>query len=390
MQDGDVKTFSMTKGEGCQWHCQIMLPPDIPEGKMSYHYSVHRQQQLVAEEWVGHGHTICYTRTGIQQHTIYDNWIALPSDAYQHLYDDNLLQCLHRRELVTSNKGNEGGAFMRLKVRAPQLHSNQHLVLVGEHPVLGQWDVTRGIPCHEQQPCEWYCDINTDYIAGEEQHFKFAVLTQGDNSKCWKNGDNSIYWENGDNRHFTPPRVTRGEIAEFELHEALFHIPPTRVTGTFVREYSNLKKLIDWIQHTNQNILQITGYGISTQQMHEAKLYAKERRILLLIGETERLAPLTWWEDNKYEAQQYHTNIMQRRDTAPHPLPQWLARDIIMRKLLSPEPFCIITLEDWLTIHTKKKAPLLTATKGSYSSLLANTRFCDDIAEMVRQSNRVL
>ena len=57
-----------------------------------------------------------------------------------------------------------------------------------------------------------------------------------------------------------------------------------------------------------------------------------------------------WWDEDNGRTQDYYNNVLQKYGEAPHPLPGWLARDIISRNLLCPSMLCILALQDWLAI----------------------------------------
>ena len=57
-----------------------------------------------------------------------------------------------------------------------------------------------------------------------------------------------------------------------------------------------------------------------------------------------------WWDENWERTQTYHNTMLHRGDAAPHPLPGWLARDILSRHLYSPSMLCIISLQDWMAM----------------------------------------
>ena len=56
---------------------------------------------------------------------------------------------------------------------------------------------------------------------------------------------------------------------------------------------------------------------------------------------------------------------------APHPLPGWLARDIVSRHLTSPSMLCLISLQDWLSIDEKLRLP---DVNGERINIPANPR----------------
>ena len=57
-----------------------------------------------------------------------------------------------------------------------------------------------------------------------------------------------------------------------------------------------------------------------------------------------------WWDEDEARTQDYYNNVLQKYGAAPHPLPGWLARDIISRHLLCPSMLCVLALQDWLAI----------------------------------------
>ena len=57
-----------------------------------------------------------------------------------------------------------------------------------------------------------------------------------------------------------------------------------------------------------------------------------------------------WWDENWERTQTYHNTMLHRGDAAPHPLPGWLARDILSRNLYSPSMLCIISIQDWMAM----------------------------------------
>ena len=57
-----------------------------------------------------------------------------------------------------------------------------------------------------------------------------------------------------------------------------------------------------------------------------------------------------WWDENWERTQAYHNTMLHRGAAAPHPLPGWLARDILSRNLYSPSMLCIISIQDWMAM----------------------------------------
>ena len=64
-----------------------------------------------------------------------------------------------------------------------------------------------------------------------------------------------------------------------------------------------------------------------------------------------------WWDEDEARTQDYYNTMLYRGDAAPHPLPGWLAKDIVSRHLTSPSMLCLISLQDWLSISEKYRLP---------------------------------
>ena len=57
-----------------------------------------------------------------------------------------------------------------------------------------------------------------------------------------------------------------------------------------------------------------------------------------------------WWDEDWERTQDYFNSMLHRGGPAPHPLPGWLARDIVSRHLTSPSMLCILGIQDWMSI----------------------------------------
>ena len=57
------------------------------------------------------------------------------------------------------------------------------------------------------------------------------------------------------------------------------------------------------------------------------------------------------------QTQVYYNGPLRRGGDAPHPLPGWLAKDIVSRQLTSPSMLCLLSLQDWLSIDEKLRLP---------------------------------
>ena len=112
-----------------------------------------------------------------------------------------------------------------------------------------------------------------------------------------------------------------------------------------------------------------------------------------------------WWDENVQRTQEYYNTMLYRQGPAPHPLPGWLASDIISRHLTSPSMLCILSIQDWLAIDEALRLPDADAERINIPAnpkhywryrmhlniedLAADKRFVQNITEMISQSGRV-
>ncbi len=64
-----------------------------------------------------------------------------------------------------------------------------------------------------------------------------------------------------------------------------------------------------------------------------------------------------WWDEDEQQTQEYFNTMLYRGGAAPHPLPDWLAKDIVSRHLTSPSMLCLLSFQDWMSISDKLRLP---------------------------------
>ena len=64
-----------------------------------------------------------------------------------------------------------------------------------------------------------------------------------------------------------------------------------------------------------------------------------------------------WWDEDYERTQVYYSSMLYRGGAAPHPLPGWLARDIIANQLTCPSMLCILSLQEWFDLDEKLRLP---------------------------------
>ena len=111
-----------------------------------------------------------------------------------------------------------------------------------------------------------------------------------------------------------------------------------------------------------------------------------------------------WWDEDLPRAQDYYYSVLNRQGPAPHPLPGWLAKEIISCHLKSPSMLCILSIQDWMAMDENIRLPdengeriNIPADSSHYwryrmhlniEDLMTNRDFSATVAELIRQTGR--
>ncbi len=112
-----------------------------------------------------------------------------------------------------------------------------------------------------------------------------------------------------------------------------------------------------------------------------------------------------WWDEDPERTQEYYRTMLHRGGSAPHPLPGWLAKDIVARHLLCPSMLCLVSLQDWLSISEQLRRPDMDSERINVPAnphnywhyrmhltieqLIAATDFNESIRTLVGDSGRL-
>jgi 4-alpha-glucanotransferase len=259
-----VSQYRMGTIDGHHWNYQMNAKKECDS--IDYFYSIDNSGTEKRHEWTTIPHRLELNARKANTYHIYDRWIALPEDSY--LYSSAFTDCINRRSLTTL-KESQASKVVRLVVRAPQLKSNQRLVVTGADDVLGAWTIDKGLKMTEHNNNEWVVDINADSLSGNKIEFKFAAIDA--------NNKEDAIWETCMNRTVEVAHLADGDISVYDLDQAFFPICNIKVAGTLVPVFSlrskssfgvgdfgDLKKMIDFVSQTGQRVLQILPINDTT------------------------------------------------------------------------------------------------------------------------------
>lgn len=111
-----------------------------------------------------------------------------------------------------------------------------------------------------------------------------------------------------------------------------------------------------------------------------------------------------WWDEDMERTQDYYNSQLYRFGAAPHPLPGWLAKEIVVNQLACPSMLCVLLLQDWFAIDEKLRLADANAERINIPAnprhywryrmhlniedLIANKEYNDNIKELIRQTGR--
>ena len=140
------------------------------------------------------------------------------------------------------------------------------------------------------------------------------------------------------------------------------------------------------------------------QGIRFGKLSHNPYRSVCTISTHDMATLRQWWDEDEERTQDYYTSRLRREDPAPHPLPGWLAKDIVSRHLTSPSMLCLLSLQDWLSINEHLRLPDQNAERINIPAnprhywryrmhltieqLLAADDFNAEVSTMIIQSGR--
>ena len=111
-----------------------------------------------------------------------------------------------------------------------------------------------------------------------------------------------------------------------------------------------------------------------------------------------------WWDEDASRTQDYFNSMLYHEGNAPHPLPGWLARDVVSRQLASPSMLCVLSIQDWLAMDERIRLNDADAERInipanphhywryrmhiSLENLMADKSFTENIRNLIVQNGR--
>ena len=276
-----VTKYRMNTVDGQHWTCCITQLPAACKKVIHYYYGVDCAGTEKRKEWTLKPHRLELTSDKAKVYHIYDRWSDMPEDAY--LYSSAFTDCIRRKHgerketprktehAHTGSKQNTAAyeKTLRLIVSAPQLRSEQRLMVVGNDLALGAWTLSRAIDMTEVSLNEWAVDLDIDRFSGHRIELKFVAVSADKHT--------APLWETGYNRILELPELKKGEVVVYSLNQAFFELCNERFAGTLVPVFSlrskesfgvgdfgDLQRMINFVSATRQRVLQVLPINDTT------------------------------------------------------------------------------------------------------------------------------
>jgi len=251
-----------------------------------------------------------------------------------------------------------------------------------------------GVPFHEEfflkdhkRPSNaWHPRINATKLPEFQ-----TLLTEDERQHFWRLYNDYFYRRNN----------------QFWYQEAMKKLPLlTQATRMLccAEDLGMVPDCVPWVM----NQLRILSLEIQSMPkdpaVHFGHLSRNPYRSVCTISTHDMATLRQWWDEDEQRTQEYYNTMLYRSGAAPHPLPGWLAKDIVSRHLTSPSMLCLLSLQDWLSISERLRLPDQNAERINIPAnprhywryrmhitleeLLADNEFNDEVDDLIASSGR--
>ena len=194
---------------------------------------------------------------------------------------------------------------------------------------------------------------------------------------------------------------------QYWYHEAMKKLPRlTQATRMLVcaEDLGMVPDCVPWVM----NELRILSLEIQSMpknpRVRFGHLSQNPYRSVATISTHDMATLRQWWDEDDEQTQAYYSQMLHHPGLAPHPLPGWLAKEIVSAHLMSPSMLCLLSLQDWLSIDERLRLPdqngeriNIPANPRHYwrwrmhlsiEQLMADTDFNREVTILMKQSGR--
>lgn len=224
-----------------------------------------------------------------------------------------------------------------------------------------------------------------------QQNFMYKALTDGDKEK-FNRLYNDYYYRRNNN---------------FWYNEAMKKLPVlVQATRMLVcaEDLGMVPDCVAWVMK------ELRILSLELQQMPKkpsvrfGELWKNPYRSVCTLSTHDMPTLRQWWDEDADRTQDYYNSQLYNTGAAPHPLPGWLAKEIVSNQLTCPSMLCILSLQDWFAIDETLRLADADAERinipanphhywryrmhTNIEDLMTNKVYNDTIKELIRQTGR--
>ena len=240
------------------------LPLDEGADTLYYGYEYVRGGKVVRSEWNTMPHSVRLNSVN-RRYMQYDCWMDSPPGYYM---QTGLFRMFAPAEPSADEDSiNWYNRSVTFSIYILGLAEGEQPAVAGDAKVLGAWNTDEALPLQCVAPNLWSVTFDAQDIWSGCMQFKIIV----------RRNDGTIYWEEGDNRIVALGDLEKSTAHNFSLGLLNVAQPSLHLAGTVIPlfslrsesswgigDFGDLKKMVDWLVKTGQNVLQLLPVNDTT------------------------------------------------------------------------------------------------------------------------------
>lgn len=262
IKNGETQCADMHGAGSDSWAVTLSLPAEA--ASLTYGYRLMRDGKVARNEWAVMPHTLPLNCVN-NNYYVGDMWLDSPVGYYT---QTNLFRFFDKHaSALDAPCVNWYNRSLTLSLYAMGVGQGDALVLSGNTPLLGEWDLSRAVKMQQIEPNLWSVTLDAMQLPGGSFRFKFVRIDKEGNA-CW---------EEGENRSLMLPTFDDSTAIVCTLPHVVFPASRIRLAGTVlplfsmrsrhgwgIGDFGDIKLMAEWLRGTGQNILQLLPLNDTT------------------------------------------------------------------------------------------------------------------------------
>ncbi|MDD2327508.1 MAG: 4-alpha-glucanotransferase [bacterium] len=247
--------------DGDRWYTDLKMKET---DTLEYYYLIRQGDSTIRREW-GARRRLRVIK-GKKTYIVQDHWKEKPYHAY--LYSSVFIDSIFHHQKKTLPAKYYSRSLL-LNLICPYANRNQAVAVCGEAEMLGGWDPRKARLLSCVSNGEWQLLLDANLLP-ERSEYKFLIVD--------RNTGDAVHWEEGANRILDAgPAKQSGSVAaemsiqyrypgfSFKGTGTAIPIFSLRTAQSFgIGDFADLRKMIDWVSHTRQQLIQLLPVNDTT------------------------------------------------------------------------------------------------------------------------------